>query len=180
MKNQIKEIMELPSGIDCEFSNNVLKFNKGDVELSRIIKVPRLEVKIEGRNLILNCPAGNKNDLKVIKTLVAHIKNVFTGLNDKFVYKLQTANVHFPMALKVEGNKLIINNFLGEKTPRFADILPNVHIDVKGAIITLSSHDKESVGQTAANIEKTTKIKSKDRRVFQDGIYIIEKAGRAI
>jgi len=180
MKKAITEIIEIPSDISCEFSHNVLKCRKGSAELSRGINVPCLNIKIEGKNLVLHCENGNKNDLKVIKSLAAHIRNIFSGLNEKFVYKLQAVNVHFPMSLKVEGDKLMINNFLGEKTPRTANILKNVSIEVKGQAITLSSQDKESIGQTAANIEKATKIRSKDRRIFQDGIYITEKAGRAI
>ncbi len=35
--------------------------------------------------------------------------------------------------------------------------------------------NKESVGQTVANIEQATKIKSRDPRVFQDGIYVVAK-----
>jgi large subunit ribosomal protein L6 len=84
------------------------------------------------------------------------------------------------MTLKLEKNKLLINNFLGEKNPRVANILSGVDVDIKGQNITISSHDKTSAGQTAANIEKATKIRLRDRRIFQDGIYLIERAGRVI
>jgi len=180
MRKQIIENIEIPSDVSCEFSDNIFKCRKGSSELLRTVNVPLLSVQIKGKEIILDCAMGKKNDLKVIKSLAAHIKNMFLGLNEKYTYKLQAVNVHFPMTLKVDGSRLMINNFLGEKVPRFAQIRPNVIIEVKGQAITLSSHDKEAVGQTAANIEKATKIKSKDRRVFQDGIYIIEKAGRII
>ncbi|HUW66848.1 MAG TPA: 50S ribosomal protein L6, partial [Candidatus Nanoarchaeia archaeon] len=35
--------------------------------------------------------------------------------------------------------------------------------------------NKEYVGQTAANIQQATKIRRFDPRVFQDGIYVVEK-----
>jgi large subunit ribosomal protein L6 len=44
----------------------------------------------------------------------------------------------------------------------------------------LTGSDLEQVSQTAANIERATKIRGFDPRVFQDGIYITEKAGRPI
>jgi large subunit ribosomal protein L6 len=83
------------------------------------------------------------------------------------------------MILKLDKNKLIISNFLGEKVSRHATILPNVDVQIKGAKITITSNDKEAAGQTAANIEKASIVRNRDRRVFQDGIYIIEKPGRA-
>ncbi len=42
--------------------------------------------------------------------------------------------------------------------------------------MTLFGHDVEIVGQSAANIERTTRIRDYDPRVFQDGIYLIEHA----
>src|SRR3989344_4935855 len=91
----------------------------------------------------------------------------------------ESCNVHFPVTLKVEGNKFVITNFLGEKTPRFAKIPQGVKVEVKGQKITVSSHNKDLAGQTAANLEKATKIRSRDRRIFQDGIFLVERPAGA-
>ena len=96
------------------------------------------------------------------------------------MYHLEAVNVHFPMSLKIEGGKLAINNFFGEKTPRYAKILPNVEVKLEGQKIIIISSNKEAAGQTAANFEKATKIKNRDKRIYQDGIYITQKPGRKI
>ena len=41
--------------------------------------------------------------------------------------------------------------------------------------VVVRGADREKVGQTAANIERACRIKKRDRRVFQDGIYIVSK-----
>jgi large subunit ribosomal protein L6 len=69
-----------------------------------------------------------------------------------------------------------VNNYFGEKVPRAAKILDGVNVKVSNKTeITVSGIDKEAVGQTAANIERCTTIKNRDRRVFQDGIYLLNK-----
>ena len=47
-------------------------------------------------------------------------------------------------------------------------------IEIKGDEIIVTGIDKEAVGLTAAKLERVTKIKARDRRVFQDGIFRVE------
>lgn len=179
MKQKLSENLEIPSGIACEFAGKILKCKKDGTEVAKKIEVPCMTISIKDNKISVECASGNKNDFKTIKSYIAHIKNMFLGLQNEYVYKLESCNVHFPMTLKVEGSKVIINNFLGEKTPRFAQILPGVKVDIKGQKITVSSPDKEAAGHTAANLEKATKIKNRDRRIFQDGIFLTERPGGA-
>jgi len=78
--------------------------------------------------------------------------------------------------MAVKGNIFVVNNYFGERVPRNADILSGVDVKVNKKVeVVVSGIDKELVGQTAANIEKCATVKNRDRRVFQDGIYLINK-----
>jgi len=179
MRKKISQKLEIPEGIICEYSGNILKCKKDSQELFRKIDSPQVKVILDSGSVILECEKGNKNIYKIIMSLSAHIRNIFKGLNEKFVYELEAVNVHFPMSIKSGGDKLTITNFLGEKVPRQAKVLPGVEIEVKGQKITVSSPNKEAAGQTAANLEKATKVKGRDRRIYQDGIFITEKPRRS-
>lgn len=176
MKKSITQSIEVPNGVDAKVESGFLILRKGSTELRRPIAIPGISTKVADGKVTFLADRGNKNELKKIMSLMAHSRNLLAGLNKKFIYKLQSCNVHFPMTLKVEKDKLLINNFLGEKKPRTAVILPGVEVKVSGANITVTGHDKESTGQTAANLEKATKIRNRDRRIFQDGIFITDKA----
>lgn len=175
MKRKIIEQVEIPEGALCEYTEGNIKCKKDSQEFIKKINLPGINVKIESDKIVFYCEKGNKKDYKIIKTLTAHLRNLFNGLTKKYIYHLEAVNVHFPMTLKIEGNELIIGNFLGEKVPRKAKILQNVEVEIKNQDITISSNDKESAGQTAGNFEKATKVTKKDNRIFQDGIYITEK-----
>jgi large subunit ribosomal protein L6 len=178
MKHAVTEKIAIPSGVSCSIEGKILKCSKSGKELSKSVDVPGIIVKIDNNEIVFNCERANKKDYKKIKSQIAHMNNIFSGLDKEFVYKLESCNVHFPMTLKAEKNFLIINNFLGEKVPRKAKILPGVTVALKANLITITSNDREAAGQTAANMEKATKIRNRDRRIFQDGIYIVEKPGR--
>jgi large subunit ribosomal protein L6 len=177
MRKEIQESVSIPEGISCKLEKSKIICSKGSNSLEREFLDVGTELKVEGSDLKIVCLKSNKNNLKKIRTLLAHLKNMFEGLNEKFVYKLEAANVYFPMTLKKEGDYLIVTNFLGEKTPRKSLILKGVNVEIKGKEIFVTSHDKELAGQTAANIERATKVRNRDRRVFQDGIFIVSKPG---
>jgi large subunit ribosomal protein L6 len=84
------------------------------------------------------------------------------------------------MSVAVKDNEFIVKNFFGEKIPRIIKIKEGADVKVEGDIINVESPNKEIAGQVAADIEHLTKRANYDSRVFQDGIWITEKAGKKI
>ena len=77
------------------------------------------------------------------------------------------------------GAIVTIDNFLGERTPRKSKVFGDSKVSIKGDKVSVTGTSLEFVSQTAANIELATKVKGRDRRVFQDGIYLISKGEAA-
>lgn len=175
MRKLISEKIAVPEGVQCSYESGMLKVQKSGNSVSKSISAPGMNVAISGNEITLSVKKGSKREFNVVKSYVAHIGNMFSGLAKEYIYNLEACNVHFPMTMKVDKDKLVISNFLGEKVSRSAKILPNVKVDIKAPKITLTGRDKEAVGQTAANIEKATKIRNRDRRIFQDGIFLVSK-----
>jgi len=173
--------------------------------LERTVSIPdQVSVQVEGRTVKVKGPLGslqedlshlpvsiNVNDNKVrlettwprkreigmLGTAAAHVRNMLKGVTQGYRYELRTVYAHFPVTVKVDekAKVLKIENFTGEKTPRYAKIVEGVKVDVKGEDISVEGIDLKSVSQTAANIQDSTKIKKKDLRVFLDGIYVSGK-----
>ena len=151
----------------------IVKGKNGEVSLKAAY--PKITVTKENNEIIVKANSRAKKYKRMVYTYVSHIKNLIVGANEGHVYRLKICSGHFPMTVKAEGKFIVINNFLGEKTPRKALILDGVKVNVSGDVITVESSDLNNAGQTAANIETATKIRNRDRRVFQDGIYLTEK-----
>jgi large subunit ribosomal protein L6 len=130
----------------------------------------------EGIVLTLKIPPNRKKAKALLHTWERHVANLVGGVTHGFEAKMKVVAAHFPMKVQVKDQALLIENFLGEKYPRTAPLTHGVKASVEGDIVTLTGFDVELVGQSAANIERATKIRDYDPRVFQDGIYIIERA----
>lgn len=170
-----KEI-EIPEGVGAELLENKIKVSgpKGNLEKSfQLTKEVKME-KVDNKIKVFS--ESERRDVKaLIGTIAAHIKNLFEGVTKGFTYRLKVVFSHFPITVKVEGDKVLIQNFLGERTARIAKIVGNTEVKVSGQEITVSGIDLEKVSQTAANIEQATRIVGYDRRRFPDGIFIVSK-----
>jgi large subunit ribosomal protein L6 len=146
----------------------------GTVE--RKLWYPGIKIDVREGEVVVDAVSSRKEQKAMVGTFTSHIKNLIKGVNEGFECKMSIVYSHFPMQVKVDGKSFIIGNFLGEKKPRVAKILGETKVKVTGNEVTITGINKEDVGQTAANIEQKTKIRRFDPRIFQDGIYIVQKA----
>ena len=84
------------------------------------------------------------------------------------------------MNASISGTMLVIKNFLGEKVPRTLQLNGGAEVKIDGDLINVSSVSKEIAGQVSADIEQLTRRPGYDTRIFQDGIYIINKDGKEL
>ncbi len=170
----IREEIPIPDGVDVTIDGGVtVKGPKG--ELSRKFNHSEISMAVEDDKVVLEVKFPKKNDKAMIGTVRAHISNMITGVTEGFRYRMKIVYAHFPMSVKVAGDKVVIENFLGERHPRTARIVGDTKVQVKGDEVEVTGINKEHVGQTMANIEQATRIKGRDPRVFQDGIYLVSK-----
>ncbi|WP_297491025.1 50S ribosomal protein L6 [Thermococcus sp.] len=176
----IREEVEVPEGVEVTVEGSRIRVAGPKGELERELEYPGMRIFTEDGKVVVYKEFPRRKDVAMARTFKAHIANLIRGVTEGFTYKLKVVYSHFPMTVKVQGDEVVIENFLGEKNPRRAKILPGVTVKVVGQEVIVEGIDKEAVGQTAANIEQATRITKWDRRVFQDGIYIVEKAGKPI
>lgn len=180
MRENITEKIEIPEGVEVTLNHGSVNVSGNGNENEKHLNLKNIDLRKEGSEIVIESKKAGKNERKMLFTIKAHLKNMMKGINEKFIYQLEIAYVHFPMTVELSGDEIVIKNFLGEKKNRGCSVLKGTEVEINGKDITVSSHNKELAGQMAANLEKATRVKGKDRRKFQDGIYMIEKPGRKI
>merc|ERR1712146_330561 len=81
-----------------------------------------------------------------MRTVCSHIDNLFTGVQQKFQYKMRLVYAHFPINANItnNGTTIEIRNFLGEKIVRTVNMLPGVKVekspDVKDELLVWHRH----------------------------------------
>lgn len=175
MKKEIKKAIEIENGIDVDISMPIIKITgpKGTVE--KTFRTKAINIEKKDNQIIVWHPKATKKEKKLIGSISSHIVNMLKGVKEEYTYELQICSVHFPMTVKVEGNKLIIKNFFGENKDREVSFKPGVKVVVQGDIVKVTSPSKELAGETASLFEGLTRLSSRDRRIFQDGLWIITK-----
>ncbi len=172
--------IELPEGIEVKKDERKITIKGPEGEVSKEFNFGKIKYTNKDGKITLSLDSSTRNNKRMINTITAHIKNMIKGVKNKFEYKLKVCSSHFPINVEVKGEEVFIKNFLGEKTPRKCYMPKGVDVQVNKDIITIKSSNKELAGQAAANFEAATKVRNRDRRVFQDGIYITIKDGKEI
>lgn len=175
MAKELKKTVPIPDGVNVTYEGNVFSASGEKGNNQRFIWFPGITIEVTDSEVTVDAASSRKKQKAMVGTLASHINNMMKGVVDGFEYRMKVVYSHFPMQIKVEGKKLVIGNFLGEKSHRVAKILGETKIKTSADEVIVTGINKEDVGQTAANIEQKTKIKRFDPRVFQDGIYIVEK-----
>lgn len=171
----ISKTVEVPAGVTVAYNNRIVTVKGPKGENSKELYFPDIRITVNESDVVVETEVSRKKYKAMVGTYASHIKNMIKGVTEGFEYKMNIVYSHFPMQTKVDGQTVVISNFLGEKKSRVAKIVGETKVKVSGNSVVITGICKEDVGQTTANIEQKTKIKRFDPRVFQDGIYVVEK-----
>jgi large subunit ribosomal protein L6 len=179
----MKETIELPEDVSATVDHLDLTVEGPNGSVTRRLWYPDVSVSVETDDesteaVVVASDSEDAKTAATVGTFRSHVRNMVHGVTEGWEYQMEVFYAHFPMQVSVQGDDVVIENFLGERAPRRTPIRGDTEVEVDGETVTLSGPDKEAVGQTAADIEQLTRVKDKDTRVFQDGVYITSKPSK--
>ncbi|MFP3318161.1 MAG: 50S ribosomal protein L6, partial [Thermoplasmata archaeon] len=126
--------IDAPQGVTFKFENGLLTVKGPKGELKRFFLDDRVKMRQEGNTLFIECELPRKREVALAGTWNAHIRNMMKGVTDGYEYRLKIVYAHFPIKVNVKGKEILIENFLGEKRPRRAEIFGDCKVEVKNDI----------------------------------------------
>ena len=171
----VENTIEIPDDVTLNLTGQKVTVSGERGQVFRDFGNTRLDMEQDGKALRIWAVNPRKKEASLVKTISSHVNNMIKGVTQGFTYKLKVVFVHFPMTIRVQGRKLVISNFIGERKDREAKIVGDVKVTIDKEDVTVEGVDIEEVAQTAANIQRACKIRNKDLRKFLDGIYVYSK-----
>jgi large subunit ribosomal protein L6 len=167
--------VEIPDGVTVKFEGRELIVNGPKGELRRNMGASPVKTDVSGSTATFS----SENDRRKVKshagTWASHLRNMITGVTQGWEAQLKIVYSHFPMKFTVDGDVVTISNFLGEKKDRKVRVKGDVKVELRKDVVTVTGNNREEVGQAAAVIEQIAKVRGYDKRVFQDGVHLIQK-----
>jgi len=147
-----KKGVTIPTGTTVTQNDTVITVKGPLGELTRDFSGP-VDVKIDGASMVFT-PKNNSKEAKSLwGTYASHLVNMVAGVNTAFVKKLIIEGVGYKV--EPQGNVLVFSLGFSHKVPM--NIPADVKVLVEKNVLTISSTNKESVGQFAAQIRANKK-----------------------
>ncbi len=172
-----KEELEIPEKVDISLDDKqqiTIKGPNGGPFIKDFSHIRGIKFSIEGNKIFFSTNFPKSGTVALAKTIINILKNLIMGVQDNYKYISKVCYSHFPCSVRVDEktNTIYVDNFLGERAPRKTKYPDNVRIEVKDDDVYFIGADKETLGQSAANVKRCCRIRKKDPRVFQDGVYL--------
>lgn len=174
MSRLAKQPIVIPQKTEISVSDNtiVVKGPKGTLSkpTHRLVSV---DVGAEGVQVAVR---GSSLEAKaLVGTYASHVKNMIKGVTEGYTKKLLIEGVGYKW--DVAGKKL--NLALGFSHPVSVDIPEGLTVKADKGALTIEGHDKEQVGQFAANIRAMKKPEPyKGKGIRYEGEVIRRKQGK--
>ncbi len=171
----MERTIEVPQGVKVRLDGFDFEAQGPKGKVSKKFRNEYVAMELKDKKIRIFTKREKKTDIAVVGTWDSIVNSAFIGVTKGFIYTMKIVYAHFPVKVTVKGNEVHLDNFLGEKSARKITVGSDTKVTVKGDMVTVEGSDLEATGNAAARIERMSKIKGFDPRVFQDGIYIVRK-----
>lgn len=178
---RFEESIEPEKGVELSVKGKVItaKGPKGSVS-QNFAHAKRINIEYDKstKKILIYIDFPTVKEAALARTIINVVKNMQLGVLYQYTYKMKIVHAHFPITVvppQKGSNEILIKSFIGERSPRKTKAVGDVKITANKEEVIIVGCSNLDVGQTAANIQKCARVRDKDKRIFQDGVFVYEK-----
>lgn len=174
MSRVAKQNIALPKDVKCDVQNNEV-ICSGPCGINRVYFPNGFELKIDGDSCRVDRKSENVSSM-MWGSIVSNLKNAIAGVFKVFTQDINLVGVGYK-AIQKDG---ALEIHLGYSHPIMFAVPEGVKIELKKANeLTLSSHNKQLLGETCSKLEKLRKVEPyKGKGVVKVGKFYVRKEGK--
>jgi len=148
-----KQPVNIPEGVQISIKDNVIEVSGPKGKLTENL-VPMVNVEIKDKEVLVSVKnETNKEERSRWGLQRSLINNMVVGVTEGYTKQLEVNGVGYKVVL--QGKKIILN--VGYSHPVNYDLPEEVDVQIEKNLITLTSFDKQLLGQVAAEIRSVRK-----------------------
>ena len=169
--------VDIPAGVEVKIDGTSINVKGKRGELSHTFP-PVISLEKEGSQVIVNRKSDEKFDKSMHGTARSLVFNMIHGVSEGFSKELQIEGVGY--RAEMQGNNLVL--FVGYSHDVVIEPPQGISFEVenRGRDLKITGHDKQAVGELAANIRKIRPPEPyKGKGIRYNGERVRRKAGKA-
>jgi len=172
-----KQEIKLPNGVNITFANNTVTVKGAKGELKQFINSDKIQIELD-KDIVRVKRTSDEKKVRALHGLYQRlVRNMTIGVSEGFKKVLVINGTGYRANLV---NPTTLNLLLGYSHPISFTLPAGIKCSVEGNVkIQLESHDKQLLGQVAANIRSLRKPEPyKGKGIRYENEVIRRKAGK--
>ena len=120
----------LPDEVSATVDHLDLTVEGPDGSVTRRLWYPDIDVSVEDSEVVIETDTEDAKTAATVGTFESHVHNMVDGVTDGWEYRMEVHYAHFPMQVDVDGDEVVIENFLGEKAPRRTPVRGDTEVEM--------------------------------------------------
>ncbi len=154
---KFETLVEIPDGVTASINKYMLQVQGPLGKTFKNFKKIPVTIQVKDNKILINAQGTRKKDFAILNTARSIIRNLCEGVSEGYTVKLKIVYAHFPVSVKMKDDKILVENFQGERSPRIAKVVGSTKVvmmsfPLKNCILMVSAEFSVNIDRLAYKI----------------------------